>query len=162
MDLRHIVFGFSALALAAPALGQVSLLKPSDSIVAIVQAEKPCGGNGNGVIVDARILPDGNTAPFVIPAGYAFMVTGVDFVTGNFAGGTASGDRIGFALTTLTNDLIIAEGYSINTGAPGSVSGGVLLPTPMPVTVPLCLHRTVANVIGGTRSWVRGFLYRYF
>jgi len=164
MTLRQIAFGFCVSVLAPGlATAQVALLKPSDSVIGIVQAETPCGGNGDGVIVDTRILADGNTVPFVIPAGYAFMVTGVDFVTGNApGGGVPSGERIGYTLTTVTNDLIVAEGYAINSGAPGSVSGSTPISTPMPVTVPLCLHRTVGAVVGGTRTWVRGFLYRYF
>jgi hypothetical protein len=162
---RHTIFALSALLLAAPgiATAQVALLQPSQSIIAIAQLETPCGGNANGILVDTRILADGNTAPFFIPAGYAFMVTGVDFVTGDApGGGVPSGDRIGYRLTTVTNDLVIAEGYAVNAGAQGSVSGSTPLSTPMPVTVPLCLYRTVGAAVGGTRTWVRGFLFRYF
>src|SRR4051812_25731895 len=93
MTRRHIVFGLCAFVLAAPgiATAQVALLKPSDSIVAISFLGKACQGNGE--VVNARILPDGTTAPFAIPAGYAFMVTGIDYVTGdNPGGGTPSGD----------------------------------------------------------------------
>jgi hypothetical protein len=56
---------------------------------------------------------------------------------------------------------VVAEGYSINTGAQGSVSGNATLSTPMPITSELCIDRTVGNVTGGTRTWVRGFLFRY-
>ena len=163
MTRRHIVFGLCALVLAAPgiATAQVALLKPSDSIVAISFLGKSCQGNGE--VVNTRILPDGTTAPFAIPAGYAFMVTGVDYVTGdNPGGGTPSGDRIGYILRTVSSGIVIAEGYAINTGAQGSVSGNTTLSTPMPVTQELCMDRTVGGVIGGTRTWVRGFLYRYF
>ena len=161
---RPIVFSLYALALVAPGIAQadVALQQPSDSVVAISFLGAPCGGAGTGEVVNSRILPDGSIAPFVIPAGYAFMVTGIDYVTGNNpGGGTVSGDRIGFTLTTVVNDVVIAEGYAVNTGAPGSVSGTAPISTPMPVTAPLCLHRTVGNVIGGTRTWVRGFLYRF-
>lgn len=160
---RHIVSGLFALVLAAPGIAgaQVALLKPSDSIVAISFLGKSCHGNGS--VIDTRILPDGSTAPFSIPEGYAFMVTGVDYVTGdNPGGGVPSGDRIGYVLRTVSSGVVIAEGYSINTGAPGAVSGNSTLSTPMPVTSELCLDRTVGAVVGGTRSWVRGFLYRYF
>jgi hypothetical protein len=160
---RHIVSGLCALVLAAPgiATAQVALLKPSDSIVAISFLGDACQGNGE--VVNARILPDGSVAPFVIPAGYAFMVTGVDYVTGNNpGGGVPAGDRIGYILRTVKSGVVMAEGYAINTGAQGSVSGNTTLSTPMPVTSELCLDRTVGAVAGGTRTWVRGFLYRYF
>jgi hypothetical protein len=163
MTLRQIVFGLSALLLAAPgiATAQVALMQPSDSIVAILSSGETC--HGNGLIVGKRILPDGSVVPFHIPRGYAFMVTGVDYVTGDSpGGGTPTGDRIGYILRTVDSGVVIAEGYAVNTGAQGSVSGQTNLSTPMPVTSQLCLDRTVGGVVGGTRTWVRGFLFRYF
>jgi hypothetical protein len=148
------------LTLPGVASAQVALMQPSESIVAISFLGDPC--HGNGETVNARILPDGSTAPFVIPKGYAFMVTGVDYVTGdNPGGGTGSGDRIGYILRTVDSGIVIAEGYAINTGAQGSVSGQTNLSTPMTITSVLCLDRTVGNVTGGTRTWVRGFLFKY-
>lgn len=162
MTLRQIAFGLCMLVLAPGiATAQVVLMAPSESIVAISLLGSPCWGNGE--TVNTRILADGTTAPFVIPKGYAFMVTGVDYVTGNNpGGGVGSGDRIGYVLRTVTSGVIIAEGYAINTGAQGSVSGNTTLSTPMPVTSELCLDPTVGAVVGGTRAWVRGFLFRYF
>jgi hypothetical protein len=160
---RHIVYGLCAFLLAAPgiAAAQVALMKPSDSIVAISLLGDACHGNGS--VVNTRILPDGTTAPFSIPARFAFMVTGVDYVTGdNPGGGVPSGARIGYVLRTVDSGVVIAEGYSINTGAQGSVSGNTTLSTPMPITSELCIDRTVGAVAGGTRTWVRGFLFRYF
>jgi len=162
MTRRNIVSGLCALVLAAPgiATAQVALMHPSESIVAISFLGDPCHGNGS--TVNTRILPDGSTAPFSIPKGYAFMVTGVDYVTGdNPGGGTGAGGRIGFILRTVDSGIVIAEGYSINTGAQGSVSGNATLSTPMTITSELCIDRTVGNVAGGTRTWVRGFLFRY-
>jgi hypothetical protein len=162
MTLRQIVFGLCTLLLAVPgiATAQVALMQPSDSIVAISFLGDSCHGNGS--VVNSRILPDGSVAPFAIPKGHAFMVTGVDYVTGdNPGGGTGAGGRIGFILRTVDSGIVIAEGYSINTGAQGSVSGNATLSTPMPITSELCIDRTVGNVTGGTRTWVRGFLFRY-
>ena len=72
-----------------------------------------------------------------------------------------SGDRIGYILRTVDSGIVIAEGYSINTGAQGSMSGQTNLSTPMTITSVLCIDRTVGNVIGGTRTWIRGFLFRF-
>jgi hypothetical protein len=159
MTWRQIV---SVVFLTLPgfATAQVALMHPGESIVAISLLGDPC--HGNGETVNTRILPDGSTAPFSIPKGYAFMVTGVDYVTGNSpGGGTGPGDRIGYVLRTVDSGIVIAEGYAINTGALGSVSGQTNLSTPMTITSELCIDRTVGNVIGGTRTWVRGFLFRY-
>jgi hypothetical protein len=105
------------------------------------------------------ILGDGSTAPFFIPAGSAFMITGVEFVTGNNpGGGVPAGGRIGFVLRTVDSGVVIVEGYAINNGGQGSVSGSTALSTPMRVTSELCLDRTVGAVAGGTRTWVRGYL----
>lgn len=161
MTRRHMVFGLCALVLGAPgiATADVGLPKPSDSIVAISVLGQAC--HGSGVVVNRRIRGDGTTAPFSIPAGFAFMVTGVDFVTGSApGGGVPPGDRIGFVLRTVNSGAVIAEGYAINTGTLGSVSGSTVLSTPMRVTSALCLDRTVGAVIGGTRTWVRGFLFQ--
>jgi hypothetical protein len=87
------------------------------------------------------------------------MVTGVDYVTGNNpGGGVPTGERIGFRLTTVASGIIIVEGYTVNTGLPGSVSGATNLSTPMRINTGLCLDRTVGVVIGGTRTWIRGYV----
>ena len=161
MMRKQILSGLSALVLAAPgiAAAQVALMHPSESIVAISFLGDPCHGNGS--TVNSRIMPDGSIAPFAIPRGYAFMVTGVDYATGdNPGGGTAAGARIGYILRTVDSGTVIAEGYSINTGAQGSMTGQTNLSTPMTITSELCIDRTVGNVIGGTRTWIRGFLFR--
>jgi hypothetical protein len=162
MMRKQILSGLSALVLAAPgiAAAQVALMQPSESIVAISFLGDSCHGNGS--TVNSRIMPDGSVAPFAIPKGYAFMVTGVDYATGNNpGGGTAAGNRIGYVLRTVDSGIVIAEGYSINTGAQGSMTGQTNLSTPMTITSELCIDRTVGNVTGGTRTWIRGFLFRY-
>ena len=162
MMRKQILSGLSALVLAAPGIAsaQVALMHPSESIVAISFLGDRCHGNGS--TVNSRIMPDGSIAPFAIPKGSAFMVTGVDYATGdNPGGGTAAGDRIGYILRTVDSGTVIAEGYSINTGALGSMTGQTNLSTPMTITSELCIDRTVGNVIGGTRTWIRGFLFRF-
>jgi hypothetical protein len=162
MKLRQMAVGLGLLALAPGfASAQVVLRAPSESIVAISFLGKEC--HGDGAVVNTRIMPDGSLAPFSIPKGHAFMVTGVDYVTGdNPGGGTATGDRIGYVLRTVSSGIVISEGYAVNTGAAGSLSGNTTHSTPMAVTSELCIHRLVGNVTGGTRTWVRGFLFRYF
>ena len=87
------------------------------------------------------------------------MLTGVDYLTANNpGGGVPTGERIGFRLTTVAGGVIIAEGYTVNTGLPGSVSGATNLSTPMRINSGLCLDRTVGAVIGGTRTWIRGYV----
>jgi len=161
MTLRHIVFRLCVLALAAPGIASADVVlgRPSQSIVAISSSGATCQGTGD--VIDTMIQGDGTTAPFSIPAGFAFMVTGVDFVTGNSSGGgVLTGDRIGYVLRTVNSGIVVAEGYAINTGGPGAVSGSTPLSTPMRVTSALCLDRSVGAVIGGTRTWVRGFLFK--
>jgi hypothetical protein len=111
-----------ALVLSAQGvLADISPAKPSDTVV-LIATGGACGG-ANGETYSTRVLPDGNTAPFAIPAGHVLMVTGVDFVTGNNpGGGVPTGERIGFRLTTVTTGVIIAEDYAVNAGLPGSVS----------------------------------------
>ena len=136
----------------------VNLTKPSNSIVAIEGNGTSC--SVGGAQIDQMIGPDGVPMPFLIPAGFAFMVTGVDFANGNFAGGVPAGDRIGFVLRAGGSGIVIAEGYEVNTGLAGSLSGHVTLSTPMRITSTLCMDRSVGSVIGGTRAWIRGFLVK--
>lgn len=160
---RQIVFGLCVLVLSSSGiLADVLPAKPSATVVLIPttidEDEEPQTCWFTGEVVNVQLQPDGTPAPFSIPAGHAFMITGVDFVNGNSNGGVPTGDRIGYLLRTVDGGLVIAEGYARNTGLPGPVSGSTSLSTPMRVTSALCLDRTVGSVTGGTRTWIRGFL----
>jgi len=159
MTRSQIVFVVCALVLSAQGvLADIGPAKPSDTVVLIASvAPQACGG-ANGEVFNTKLQPDGTTAPFALAAGQVLMITGIDYVTGNTFGGVPTGERIGFRLTTVTNDLIIAEGYAVNTGLPGAVSGNLTLSTPMRVNTGLCMDRTAGVVVGGTRTWIRGFV----
>lgn len=158
MTRSKTVLVVCVLVLSAEAmLADIAPSKPNDTVV-LTATGVPCGF-ANGVTFATRLLPDGTSAPFVLPAGQALMITGVDYVTGNSpGGGVPTGERIGFRLTTVASTFIIAEGYTVNTGLPGSVSGATNLSTPMRINSGLCLDRNVGAVIGGTRTWIRGYV----
>jgi hypothetical protein len=157
----NLVIGSLALLLGAPSLATADLgpAKPGDTIVAIQYLGDGC--HTTGFTVNSMILPNGEIAPFAIPAGHAFMVTGVDFANGHTPSGVPTGARIGFILRTVSSPVVIAEGYAINTGAEGPMSGSATLSTPMRVSETLCLDRSVGSELGGTRTWIRGFLAKH-
>jgi hypothetical protein len=132
-----------------------TLNNPSDSIVAFSYLGAACYSAG-GSTINSKIGPDGSILPFSIPAGSAFMVTGVDFSTEN----VPAGGRAGFLLRIVGSGFVIAQGYAINTGAAGPVAGTARLTTPMRVTGQLCIDPTIGSVSGGTQHAVRGYLVK--
>jgi hypothetical protein len=132
-------------------LQTVGLKQPSDSIVAI-GGGSPCVANG--FTVERQIGPDGVIVPFSLPAGYAFMVTGIDYA----ANSVATGQRTGVVLRTVTSGIVLAEGYTVNVGAPGSTAGTIALSTPMRVTSTLCASPGLNQEEPASRIFVRGFI----
>jgi hypothetical protein len=82
------------------------------------------------------------------------MVTGVEFTTG----GVTTGDRAGFVLRVSGGGIVMAEGYEINLGATGGVTGRAVFSTPIPMAGLPCLDRSAGTTSNGTRTWIRGFL----
>jgi len=133
-------------------LKTVGLKQPSDSIVAISFLGDSCTANGQ--TVNSQIGPNGVIIPFSLPAGSAFMVTGIDYA----ANSVPTGQRTGVVLRTVDASIVIAEGYTVNAGAPGSTAGTIALSTPMRVTSTLCISPGLNQEVGFSRVMIRGFL----
>jgi len=162
MHKTLITLAIAGLTFAAPSSAQtIEMSSPSDSVVALAFLSSACpapaGGVANeGEVVNSMIQGDGSIGSFQIPAGEAFMLTSVDFVST----GVPTGKRAGFVLRTVDSGIVIAEGYSINTGEYGPVSGTTLLSPPMRVTSSLCLDRTTSIDPYAARTWIRGFFVK--
>ena len=148
-----------ALVFCAPvAFADISPAKPSDTVVLIFGAPARGACPFGGELVNARLMPDGTLTPFTLPVGQVLMVTGIDYATGASAGGVPTNERIGFVLRSTASGIVLAEGYTVNTGLSGAVTGATNLSTPMRMSTGVCVDRLAGWVIGGTRTWVRGYL----
>jgi len=150
--LRQLHSDLQELGAAVTGLSQVGLKKPSDSIVAISYLGDPCPFPGS--TVNSQLLSDGTITPFSIPSGWAFMVTGIDYA----ANIVPTGQRTGVVVRTKDSGFVLAEGYTVNEGAPGLVSGTIPLSTPMRVTSTLCQGPGLNQEVDASRVRIRGFL----
>jgi hypothetical protein len=104
--------------------------------------------------VNRQVLPDGTQTEFSIPEGWALVVTGIDYG----ANSVDTGKRTGAVVSTTNSAIVLAEGYTVNEGLPGSTSGTILLSTPMFVTSNLCIRPGLNQETPASRILIRGFL----
>jgi hypothetical protein len=145
-DLLAIKASVDALRAVAPA-------KPSDVVVAL-RSEEQCS-NGAGARVDRKLTTSGSTEPFVIPAGSAFMVTGVALASSMPAGQWAR-----FVLRAEELGIVMGEGTIVNHATVAApTTGHVAFPSPIRFTTAApCI--ALDGSLGNTRTWVYGFLVK--
>lgn len=133
------------------ALNAVGPAKPSDVVIAIPFADQ-CA-NGFGGRVNRRLAPGSDLQAFEIPAGSAYMVTGVGWASTISPGGYTR-----FVLRQEGQGSVFGEGTIVNTTtAPAPMAGHVAFPSPIRFTTAapcILLDGSLAN----TRTWVYGFL----
>ena len=69
-----------AVLVSSAAVAELTPSKPSDLVTAYQDTGPACPGGGlpGARLIESRLLADGTTIPFAIPAGHVFVITGVE------------------------------------------------------------------------------------
>jgi hypothetical protein len=142
-----------AIKSSVDALRAVTPAKPSDVVIAL-RSEEQCS-NGTGLRVNRKLTTGGGAEPFAIPAGSAFMVTGVAFTSSMPAGQWAR-----FALRAEELGIVMGEGTIVNRATVDApTTGHVTFPSPVRFTAAAPCISTDGS-LGNTRLWVYGILVK--
>jgi hypothetical protein len=145
-DLLAIKTSVDALRAVAPG-------KPSDVVITIAFTDQ-CG-SGFGNRMSSRLVPGGPPQAFSVPAGSAYMVTGV-----GFASTIAAGQWARFVMRQENSGIVLGEGTMVNPTA-GSVPMASHFSFPSPIrftTAAPCVD--LDGSLGNTRLWVYGYLVK--